>query len=595
MPQINSNLISPLIARLWNHLSVKRHRQFLLLFFLIVFASFTEVLSIGAVLPFLSVLTSPETIYDNPLFKPILIWVGIQSANELFLPVTILFASAAILAGVIRISLVWITMRLSFATGADLSNEIYRKTLYQPYSVHVSRNSSEVISGITGKANGLVYSIILPITNLLGSLFIIGSILVAIISMNPTIALTSFLSFGGIYGVIAYLAKNGLKKNGEIISRESNKVFKSLQEGLGGIRDVLLDGSQVVYCQIYKVSDSKLRQAMAGNGFTIASPRYAMEALGMVLIAAFAFFTIKQGGLSSALPMLGALALGAQRLLPVLQQGYYAWATIRSNDKLLLDVLELLDQPLPAYANLPKAKPMNFRTKIELKDCSFQYNSDGPFVLNHLNLIIEKGSRVGFIGETGSGKSTLIDILMALLEPTSGVLSIDGETISVENMRSWQATISHVPQNIFLSDTTIAENIAFGIAVDEIDYDKVKLAAQKAQIAKHIEGLKDGYKTFVGERGIRLSGGQRQRIGIARALYKDATVIIFDEATSALDNETEKAVMEAINGLGRDLTVIMIAHRLSTVQECDKIIELSKGNISRIGTYKELFLNEKKS
>ncbi len=272
MPQKNSKQVSSLIVRLWDHLSAKRHRQFLLLFFLIVFASFTEVLSIGAVLPFLSVLTSPEAIYDNPQFKPILIWAGIYSSKDLFLPVTILFASAAILAGVIRISLVWITMRLSFATGADLSNEIYRKTLYQPYSVHVSRNSSEVISGITGKANGLVYSIILPITNLLGSLFIIGSILAAIISMDPIIAFTSFFSFGGIYGVIAYLAKNGLKRNGEIISQESNKVFKSLQEGLGGIRDVLLDGSQIVYCQIYRVSDSKLRQAMAGNGFTIASP-----------------------------------------------------------------------------------------------------------------------------------------------------------------------------------------------------------------------------------------------------------------------------------------------------------------------------------
>lgn len=583
-------ILSPLLLRLWNYLTLRRQKQFALLFFLIILASFTEVLSIGAVLPFLSVLTNPETIYDNPLVKPIFESFGIHSSKELFLPVTIMFAVAAIIAGVIRLLLLRVTMRLSFATGADLSNEIYRKTLYQPYSVHVSRNSSEVISGITGKANGLVYSIILPITNLLGSLFIIGSILAAIISMDPVIAISSFVSFGGIYGIIALLAKNSLKKNGEVISEESNKVFKSLQEGLGGIRDVLLDGSQAVYCQIYKTSDSKLRQAMAGNGFTIAGPRYAMEALGMVLIAIFAFFTIKQGGLSSALPMLGALALGAQRLLPVLQQGYYAWATIRSNDKLLLDVLELLDQPLPAYANLPRANPLNFQSSIELQNCSFQYNNDGPLVIKNLNLEIEKGSRVGFIGETGSGKSTLIDILMALLEPTQGALSIDGTIITVDNMRSWQSTISHVPQNIFLSDTTIAENIAFGLAVEDIDYDKVKLAAEKAQIAKHIEGLKKGYHTFVGERGIRLSGGQRQRIGIARALYKDATVIVFDEATSALDNETEKAVMEAINGLGRDLTVVMIAHRLSTVQECDKIIELSKGNISRIGTYKDLFL-----
>ena len=579
----SKNLL-PLLFRLWSHLSSRRRKQFILLFFLIVFASFTEVLSIGAVLPFLSVLTNPDTFYNNPFFKPVFEWIGIYSPTELFLPVTILFALAALLAGSIRILLLWVSMGLSFATGADMSNTIYRRTLFQPYSVHVSRNSSEVISGITKKADGIVYLI-----NILGSLFIIGSILTAIISMDPAIAFSSFIGFGGIYGIIAFLAKSKLKKNSEIISAESDSVFKSLQEGLGGIRDVLLDGSQAVYCDIYKSSDHRLRKAQAANNFIAVSPRYAMEALGMVLIAGFAYFTSSQSGISAALPLLGALALGAQRLLPVLQQGYNAWATIRASDKLLLDVLDLLDQPLPSYANLPKAEPLHFQSLIQLQNCSFQYHSDGPWVLKDLNISIAKGSRVGFIGETGSGKSTLIDILMALLETTEGKLSIDETIITSENMRSWQATISHVPQNIFLSDTTIAENIAFGIAVKDIDYDKVKLAAEKAQIANHIEGLKKGYHTFVGERGIRLSGGQRQRIGIARALYKDASVIIFDEATSALDNETEKAVMEAINGLGRDLTILMIAHRLSTVQNCDQIIELGKGKVIRSGTYKQLF------
>lgn len=589
---MQENSLSSMLLRLWRHLSERRHRQFVLLLILIVIASFTEVLSIGAVLPFLSVMTSPETIYNNPLLQSKLQWMGILSPKELFLPTAILFALAAILAGVIRLILLQATMRLSFATGADLSNTIYRNTLYQPYSVHVSRNSSEVINGIIGKANGLVYSIILPITNFLGSIFIIGSILAAIISMDPVIALSSFISFGGIYGIIAFLAKNSLKRNGEVIAEESNKVLKSLQEGLGGIRDVLLDGSQNIYCDIYKVSDSKLRQAMAANGFTIASPRYVMEALGMVLISGFAYFTINQGGLSGALPILGSLALGAQRLLPVLQQGYYAWGTVRSSDKLLLDVLELLDQPLPAYASLPPAKPLEFNKSIEILNCNFKYQDDSPLVLESLNLKIEKGTRVGFIGATGSGKSTLIDLIMALLMPTNGQLNIDDQKITEENMRSWQATIAHVPQSIFLSDTTIAENIAFGVPLAKIDFNKVKLAAEKAQIASHIEGLKNGYNTLVGERGVRLSGGQRQRIGIARALYKDASVVVFDEATSALDNETEKAVMEAIDGLGKDLTIIMIAHRISTVKNCDKIIELSKGKVSRMGTYSELFASE---
>ncbi len=585
----NSNSLNEMLFRLWNHLTPRRHKQFIMLSLLIVFASFTEVLSISAVLPFLSILTNPENVFNNPYFKPAIEWIGIHSAKDLLFPITLLFGFAAILAGSIRLLLLWVSTKLSFTTGADLSNTIYRKTLYQPYRVHVSRNSSEVINGITGKANGLVYAVMLPIINLAGSIFIIGSILIAIISLDPVIAISSFVGFGGIYGIIALLAKNRLKANSTIISEESDRVLKSLQEGLGGIRDVLLDGSQDAYCHIYKISDHRLRQAMADNSFTAVSPRYAMEALGMMLIACFAYFTSNNEGISKTIPLLGALALGAQRLLPVLQQGYYAWATIRSSHKLLIDVLELLDQPLPNYANLQKATPMEFNKAIELKGCSFRYFSDGPWVIRDLNLTIEKGSRVGFIGITGSGKSTLIDIIMALLAPSDGVLAIDGNLITVDNMRSWQATISHVPQNIFLSDATIAENIAFGTASEAIDYEKVKKAAEKAQIAKHIEGLKEGYNTLVGERGIRLSGGQRQRIGIARALYKEATVIVFDEATSALDNETEKAVMEAIDGLGDDLTVIMIAHRLSTVQKCDKIVELANGNISRIGTYEELF------
>ena len=257
--------------------------------------------------------------------------------------------------------------------------------------------------------------------------------------------------------------------------------------------------------------------------------------------------------------------------------------------------LNLLDQPLPEYADQPLPKPIPFSKEIKLNNLNFRYTEGSPWVLKNVNLSLKKGSHIGFIGVTGSGKSTLLDIIMGLLPATNGELIIDQLPLNNQNLRAWQAHIAHVPQNIYLSDGTIEENIAFGIENEEIDHQRVKKAAQQAQISELIGQWKDGYQTFVGERGIRLSGGQRQRIGIARALYKQASVLIFDEATSALDNETEQAVMDAIEGLDKELTILIIAHRLTTLKGCDKIVKLGKNNAINVLSYKEVLkLNDKK-
>ena len=314
-----------------------------------------------------------------------------------------------------------------------------------------------------------------------------------------------------------------------------------------------------------------------------------MEALGMILIATLAYSLAQQAdGISKAIPILGALALGAQRLLPVLQQAYGSWTQINSGQASLKDTLELLDQPLPDYVNQSVVQSLPFNDNISLKKLGFRYGEETPYVLKQISFTITKGSRVGFIGTTGSGKSTLLDIVMGLLQPNSGVLEIDGQPITPANQRAWQLHIAHVPQAIFLADSTIEENIAFGVPKDQIDCDRVRQAAQQAQIAESIESWPYKYQTFVGERGIRLSGGQRQRIGIARALYKQADVIIFDEATSALDNETELAVMQAIEGLSQDLTLLIIAHRLTTLKNCTRIVELGDGGIKRTGSYQDI-------
>jgi ATP-binding cassette subfamily B protein len=317
-----------------------------------------------------------------------------------------------------------------------------------------------------------------------------------------------------------------------------------------------------------------------------------MEALGIILIASFAYTVTKESdGVTKVIPLLGVFALAAQRLLPIMQQAYSSWSTILGSQASLQDTLDLLDQRLPNFINSSQDTPLKFEQEISINQLFFRYNEAAPWVLQNLELKIGKGSRVGFVGTTGSGKSTLLDIIMGLLSPTTGCLKIDGASINLENQRFWHSHIAHVPQTIFVSDGTIEENIAFGVPKDLIDHDRVVQSARKAQIADSIEGWSNRYQTLVGERGIRLSGGQRQRIGIARALYKQADVIILDEATSALDNETEEAVMNAIDKLSPNLTILIIAHRISTLRNCSQIVKLNHGRIESVCSYSDLVSN----
>lgn len=586
-PTIPDSLKS-LLGRLWAHISIRRRRQLSMLAVLMVVSSFAEVLSIGAVFPFLAVLTSPQFLYEHSLAKPFLVLFNISSADQLLLPITILFVVGVLVASGIRMCLLWATTRLSFAMGADLSLDIYRRTLYQSYAVHLSRNSSEIIDVISIKTNNIIYNVILPSITLVSSALLIASILIALYLMNPVIALVAFGGFGSIYAAIIILTKRKILSDGQRVASESSRLIQNLQEGLGGIRDVLLDSSQEVYTQTYRTTDQVLRRAQASSLFISQSPRFGMEALGMVLIAVLAFGMSKQPtGVSAAIPLLGAFALGAQRLLPILQQSFYGWTNIRGMQPTLKLVLGLLEQPLPKCSD-GEGQKIRFEKSIRFNDVSFRYASSGGLVLNKFNLEIPKGSRVGFIGETGSGKSTLLDILMGLLSPVSGGLEVDGIKISDKNKTAWQEHIGHVPQAIFLSDRSIAENIAFGVNVTEIDLIKVKKAAKQAQISDVIDALPNQYNTKVGERGVRLSGGQRQRIGIARALYKEADVIILDEATSALDSHTEETLMNAIASLDKDITVLMIAHRITTLKDCDMIVELGLGGVLKVVSYQDL-------
>lgn len=572
-----------LLRRLWAHISVQRRIQMAGLVVLIVISGFCEIVSIGLLVPYLSILSDAQSLDLHPIFKAISGRFGYDIHQNILLPLTIIFGFAVILAGSMRLLLLWVSSRLSFEMGSDLSNLIYLKALYQPYSVHISRNSSEIISGISSKADTVIYYVIIPVINLISSFLMLFFIMSALIYINPMAAFVSFIGFGIIYIAIIFLSRKRLQRNSKSIAVESVNAIKSLQEGLGGIRDVLLDSSQSIYSADYKKSEYKLRMAQGDNLFIAQGPRFIVEALGLVLLLVLAYFLgMQDGGISVAIPVLGALALGAQRLLPMLQQSYAAWSNIQAGQSSLIDTILLLEQPLPRWMDTEAPSPIKFENEICLSNLKFQYSNESKYILNGLNLTINKGSIVGFVGKTGCGKSTLLDIIMGLLDPTSGELLIDGIRITESNKRAWQELIAHVPQAIYLADSTIEENIALGTPRESIDKKLVIESARKAQILDVIEGFPGKYQTFVGERGIRLSGGQRQRIGIARALYKKAKVIILDEATSALDEDTEQMVMKSFENSDRDVTLLIIAHRLATLNNCDQIIDFDSLNMSGI-------------
>lgn len=580
--------ISALFYELWLHFSFRRQLQFCMLLALSIASSFFEMLSIGIVLPFLAVLATPEKVIQSSAIKPILFFFPEVTAAELVIPLTLAFVVAIIFSGIFRMLNLWAGLRFSYSTGADLSADIYRRTLYQPYIIHASRNSSQIIDGVANKTSIVIHTINAVLV-LISTAILLSFILAALLIINPIITTITFGVFALLYGVIVFVVRRQLMKNGELISINSIKVFKVLQEGLGGIRDILLDRTQEIYCAIFKSADLPLRKAQEINQFIGQSPKYILEMIGMlVLIGVGVYVSERSGGVLYAIPLMGLLAICAQRLLPAFQQAFQAWSIIKSNQMILQDVLLLLGQKLPG--NTGHVSEISFSREINLRNVSFIYTECHDFSLKNINLEIPKGSRVGLVGKTGSGKSTLIDIIMGFLTPSSGELVIDKFGIAESNVYGWQKHIAHVPQSIYLADASIEENIAFGIPKEDIRYEQVVAAAQMAQISEDIDLWPEKYKTNVGERGVRLSGGQRQRIGIARALYKKADVIVFDEATSALDSATEALVMRALEGLSKDLTILLVAHRISTLKVCDFIVELEVGEIKWVGSYKD-YLN----
>lgn len=581
-----------LLRLLWNQLGLRRRLQLGILLLVMLASSAAEVLSLAAVLPFLAVLANPEGLWMQPIVQQWAPRLGIVTAEALLLPITIFFALAALVSGAIRLLNLWLNVRLAAAIGSDLSCEAYRRTLYQPYMMHLARNTSELIASISSDVNRVIGSVLNPLLLLLSSGLIAFSLIIVLFLIDWSIAMGAGLTVGLVYTLAMAASHRHLQRFGQNSIVLNRRLIQSLQEGLGAIRDVLLDGSQLFYLNTYRQTDRPLRRIEADANFLSSYPRLLLEPVGMALIALIGLLLARQQGVGRALPLLGALALGAQRLLPVTQKIYESWAQTRNAKSSLNNVLQLICQPLPLAQIQVRDKPLAFRHSLRFEKVQFAYGPELQPVLFGIDLEIKRGERIGIIGSTGSGKSTLLDLLMGLIQPTSGCILVDGEhlhdTKHPDRLSSWWSTIAHVPQSIYLADSSIAENIAFGLPREQVDEQMLRHAAEQAQIAGFIESSQYGYDTHVGERGIRLSGGQRQRIGIARALYRSAQVLVFDEATSALDTETEQAVMESIDSLSNALTFVMIAHRLSTVERCDRVIRLSNGRIECQGSPRDV-------
>jgi ATP-binding cassette subfamily B protein len=575
-----------LLIELWSKIKRKRKIQFLLTVILMVLSGISEIISIGAIIPLLISLENPNKIFQNPYIQPVIKILGYTEANQIQLPLIILFAVAVIVAGAMRILLIYAGGRLSFVVCADLGADIYGRTLSQPYEDILSRNSSFLISVLSTKINDVVYLVLNPVLSIISSSIISILILGSIFLYKPIVLMGTILYIGIIYICISFLVKNKLKENGQKISKRGQQIVQIVQEGIGSIRDIILDCTYNRYLRQYTICDAELRSAQSKNQFLTLSPRYLVETLSILTLVIYIFIlTNKNIDLMDIIPFIGAFVISIQKLLPLVQNIFNGYSSIISGLGSLSDVIELLNQ------NLNKKNVnsyIKFNNEIKLQNVAFKYKNSDIYALKNINLIIKKGERIGFIGSTGSGKSTLLDIIMGLLLPTSGKLYIDDIEIDANNIAEWRALVAHVPQSIYLTDGSIADNITLSDGPDNIKVEKFKNVVAMAKIDKFVEKIAGGYAAIVGERGFMLSGGQRQRIGIARALYKRSELIVFDEATSSLDPITESEIMETVYDLDKYITILMVAHRILTLKNCNKIIRIENGEIFWFGKYSDL-------
>lgn len=564
-----------IILRLWPILNTDSKRSIKILIFLQILNGILEMLSLFSIIPFIKAITDTNTLYENTYINHAIKILNINNEENLILISTIIFISFILLANKIRIFNLWFTNNIAAKIGNELSGKSYFNNLNQNYENHINKNSSEVIALIGNyivKTIDFIYSFL----QLIAAIIISSLIILSLFLYNWEITITCIFIITIFYYLIINIVKNRLNLNSKLIVNNTNKQIKIVQETLGNIRDIILEGNQDRFLQIFKKTDKIIRLRNAENATIAGFPRFLMEAIGITLIAIIAFILVKMNFDSTFIfSTLGILALGTQRILPAFQLIFYSWSALQSSREPTIRVLDFLEN-ISTKKYLNTKRKFEFNKEIVFKNISFKYQGSHEETLSNINLTIKKGEIIGIMGETGSGKSTFVDLFMGLLIPTKGEIYVDELCIN-KNLYlndSWRRKISHLPQNLFILDDTFINNIAFGKFSDEINIKRVKESAKKALLKSKIESLPKNYETIIGEKGGKLSGGQKQRLGLARAIFRNKEILVLDEATSALDLKTETLIMKNIKSISQNNTVIIISHRLSTLDFCDKIYEV---------------------
>jgi HlyD family secretion protein len=573
-------------------LSTQQRRRLILLQFLVIFMAFAEVAGVFAISPFIGLVADLDQIYSDSIIGQLYSFSGFTNPSNFVTAVGAGVLFLLTFAALMNIYTIWKFSMFAAQIGADLSNRLFVYYMAQPWLFHSEVNSSELVNKIVQECNRMSSLVITPILQLNARIVMALVMVIAIFIYNPGIAVMGTAIFVIAYFLLFLLARYQLDRNSTTISREQITRFKMMSEGFGGIKDTLLLGRQAEFNKAFTNASNKLAYAQGNNNTLSMFPKYLLELMAYSsVIFLILYLNLENGGrLEDTLPILAVFALAGFKLLPAINLCYVALSIVRGNmssfEILRKDLLDSAGIEVQGFGdnetNLVSSEKL---VKIELENISFTYPNSDNLTLKNINLNISVGSFIGVVGSSGSGKSTLMDIVLGLIEPAIGVIRINGKALDSSNLGAWQNNIGVVSQNIFLADSSIQENVAFGIPSEKVNKSFVLNAIKLANLDEFIETLPEGIDTKVGERGVQLSGGQRQRIGIARALYNDASVLVFDEATSSLDGITEKKVMDAIYNLSGQKTVIMVAHRLASVKKCSCIYLMHEGTIIDSGTF----------